>query len=98
MSSSADRIMAAALELAATKGYRNVTRKDVAERAECSIALVTYRMGPIERMQDGIIQAAIYTENLPVLRWALVDGNQRLRDAPVGLRMAVVEYLAAGAA
>ena len=53
------RILDAALGLAEKHGYLNITRKEIAESAGCSVGLVTTRLGAMEKLRDLLMREAV---------------------------------------
>ena len=53
------RLLRAAIEVFAEKGYRNTTLREICGRAEANIAAVNYHFGDKERLYEAVIDHAI---------------------------------------
>lgn len=88
-------IIAAALRLAADKGYQTLTRDDVAAEAGVAAGSVNHEFGTVDNMRDAVIDAAVEERNLVVVAQAIVAGHPAARDAPADLKKEAIETLAA---
>lgn len=70
-------IMRAALRLATETSYVTVTREAIANRAECSNALVSAHCGTMQQLRRAIMGEAIRTRNLTVIAQGLSAKDPR---------------------
>ena len=83
MSSRADQILAAGVELASRVGYQRLTRGQVAEAAGCSVPLISVYFLSAELMREMILTEAVRTGCLPVIAEGLAVGDPIALAAPV---------------
>lgn len=88
------QVLELALDLAKTKGYRNITRGDIAIRANISPALVTYYFTSIEALRVAILKLAIKQSVLEIIAQGLVNEDPLVIQAPKDLKYRAVAYLA----
>lgn len=69
-----ERILAAALKLAAESHYASITREKVAASAGYTPAAVNYHYGTMDGLRDAVVQEAIRSGNLRVTAQAAVNG------------------------
>ena len=93
----AEEIIKAALVLSEIKGYRVVTREEIAEAAGCSPSLVGKYFGDMCTVRDHIMQAAIKYESAEVILQGLVTRDGMALQAPEALRTAAKNRLDAEA-
>jgi AcrR family transcriptional regulator len=89
-----DAILAAAMQIANLKGYKRVTRSDIATRAEIATGSVSYHYGSMKKLQAAMVERAVETENLKMLGQALSDRHPVALKAPESLRRAAAILLA----
>jgi AcrR family transcriptional regulator len=89
-----DKILATAMQLANLKGYKRVTRNDIADRAEVATGSVSYHFKSMKKLQNAMVERAIETENLKVLGQALADRHPLALKAPEALRVRAARQLA----
>jgi AcrR family transcriptional regulator len=65
------RILNAALEVSVGKGYRNITRKDVAGQAGVATGSVTEYFKDMGGLRDAVMVEAIRLEILPIIQQGL---------------------------
>jgi AcrR family transcriptional regulator len=87
-------ILAAATRLAQVKGYRRVTREEVAESAGCVESTVSYHFGDMDAFRTAVVEYAVANEVLDVLADALASRHPAAIAAPEPLRRKAVRYLA----
>lgn len=80
------RMLKAALNLAHTRGYRRVTRKEIAETLLCSTSLVTYHFRTCSRLYTEIMKEAVLTEDLKVIAQGLIARDPAALAAPSKLK------------
>lgn len=81
-----DAILSAAMQLANLKGYKRVTRADIAARAEVAPGSVSYHFGSMVKLRTAMVERAVETENLKLLGQALADRHPTALAAPATLR------------
>jgi AcrR family transcriptional regulator len=89
-----DRILSAAMQVANLKGYKNVTRNDVAVKADAAVGLVNYYFGEMRKLQTEMVKRAIETENLKIVGQALANRHPLAVKAPEALRIRAARVLA----
>lgn len=86
-------ILLAAMTEAKQHGYANVTREQIAQRAECAPGLVSFYFGTMPQMKRAIMSEAIRTRELSIIAQGIVDGHPKAKRAPLELRQAAVSAL-----
>lgn len=92
---SKDIILDAAIMLATHSGFRNVTRKAIAEKAQVGTGTVSYHFGSMARLHTAIIRAGVKRELLVIVAQGLVDKHRDALAAPAALRIKAAKLLAA---
>jgi len=87
------QILAAALELAPSRGYASLTREDIAARAQVPPSLITYHFGTMPDLRRQIMREALRVECLPVIAQGLACRDRRALKAPEELRHRALESL-----
>ncbi len=77
-----DTILTAAVRVAVVRGYRHMTRAEIAAEAGCSEAQVSAVLGTMVQLRRACLGAAIANEVLPVIAQGLAAGDPRARRAP----------------
>lgn len=90
-----DKILAAAMQVANLKGYKAVTRNDVAGKADVAAGSVSYHFGDMKKLQTAMVARAIESGNLKVVAQALADRHPLALKAPDELRKRAALLLAA---
>ena len=85
-------IVSAALDLAETVGFQQVTSEAVARRVACSDALVRQHFGTAA-LQTAMMTEAVRTIRLTVIAQGLAVSHPVALDAPLGLRQAAAAAL-----
>src|SRR5574340_103213 len=86
-------ILTAAMTEAKQHGYANVTREQIAQRAECAPWLVSFYFCTMQHMKRAIMSEAIRTRELSIIAQGIVDGHPKAKRAPLELRQAAVSAL-----
>lgn len=89
------RILDSALELAELRGYRAITREQVAERAGVATGSVNNAYGNMEGLRDAVMAAAVERRVPGVVAQGLADGHPAARAAPQDLKDSALASLAA---
>lgn len=82
------------MQLANLKGFKRVTRNDIADRAEIATGSVSYHYGDMKKLQAAMVARAIETENLKILAQALAERHPLAMKAPEALRIRAARQLA----
>lgn len=90
-----DAILSAAMQLANLKGFKKVTRAEIAAKAKVAPGLVSYHFGDMKGLRDAMVARAVEAKNLKVLAQALADRHPAAVKAPDALRRAAALQLAA---
>lgn len=90
-----DAILSAAMQLANLKGFKKVTRSDIAARAEVAPSLVSYYFKTMKKLRHAMVERAVESQNLKVLAQALAERHPVATKAPDALRRAAALQLAA---
>lgn len=80
------RILAAALPVAVSLGYKNVTRSVVAKAAEVAENTIQHHFGSIPKLKEAILAYAIEKRNLEVIAQAVVARDPAVSDLPDRLK------------
>ena len=86
------RILNAAMSVAIDKGYRNVTRDDVALAAKVSAGSVSGYFTDMQGLRDAMMQESIRLEILPIIRQGLAFCDPLANNAPGELRIKALSY------
>lgn len=87
-------ILATAMQLANLKGYKSVTREDIAKRLEVAEGLVSYHFKNMKKLRDAMVTRAVESENLKMLGQALADRHPVAMNASETLRRAAALKMA----
>ena len=89
-----DKILGAAMQLANLKGFKKVTRQDIASRAKVAAGSVSYHFKSMKKLQAAMVERAVETENLRILGQALAERHPAAAKAPEVLRRAAAMAIA----
>jgi AcrR family transcriptional regulator len=95
-SAPADRtreLLAVALELAATRGWRSITRDDIAVAAGVSPALVSARLGTMDALRRSVMRHAVVQRCVPVVAQGLAVKDRQAMRADETLRAAAAQWV-----
>ena len=81
-----DRIMTAALQIAARVGISATTRDAIAARVPCSAGSVSFHFGERRKLERAIVEAAIAQENLAVIGSAIAERHPSVKNLPDDVR------------
>lgn len=87
-------VLAAALRVAEVRGYRQMTRDEIATEAHCSPALVTAMLGTMTALRRHVLRAAVAGEVLPVIAQGLAARDAHAMRASDKLRRLAGEWMA----
>lgn len=88
-------VLDAALRLAGSRGYRNITRQQVADEAGVAVGSVNNAFGTMDGLRDAVMAAAVDRSLAAIVAQGLADRHPAALGAPATLRNAAVESLAA---
>lgn len=74
-----EKILSAAYAIACKKGYRNLRKREVAQRAEVAEGSVSYHYGTMGALQDAVLLRAAEKGNISILALAWSDQNATAR-------------------
>lgn len=86
-------IIEAAVIVAKDKGYRNMTRAQIAAQAGISAPLVTHYMGGMDTVRDSVMLYAVQTFIPEIVAQGLMDGNGLAQSASDHLKEKAKETL-----
>lgn len=86
-------ILGAAVALARTDGYLNITRDRVAECAGVSMGLVNHHYGSMRDLRHAVMREAVSQRILEIVAQGLAYGNTIAHGAPLELRQDAAQYL-----
>jgi AcrR family transcriptional regulator len=86
-----EQILEAAVETARRKGYAMMTRKDIAERAAVSPALVSAYFGTMVKLRRTVMRYAVRNEVVEVVAQGIVAQDKCALRAPSALKQRAME-------
>lgn len=89
-----ERLLLAALQLAATHGYQKVTRLAVATQCHCAVGLVSRHFFNVQQMRRLIMEEAVRTGDLCVVAQGLAAHDRTALAAPLELRQRAAASIA----
>jgi AcrR family transcriptional regulator len=92
-----EKILAAAVKLAASKGLARLTRKMVARNIRVADSLVSYHFKGMDGLKKAVITQAIKTENLPIIAAAVVMRHPAVAQVAQELKERALASLASAA-
>ena len=88
-----EQILQTALDISIEKGYRNVTRIEIARRMQCAKGLITHYYKGIENLRKIVLQSAIQREIIPILAQNLAVWGEETAQLTPELKQKVLKYL-----
>lgn len=88
-------ILDGAVQIAQRVGFRHVTRRLAATKADCALATVSYHFGSIPKLHDAIMRRAVEMRILSVVAQGLAEKHRAAMDAPYSVRQAAAKLIAA---
>lgn len=88
-----EEILNAAVEVAKQKGYPNITREEIAERAGVSSGLVTTYFDSMTRLKRELMQHAVELEILEIIAQGLTLSDPIAESASITLRAKAIAEL-----
>lgn len=86
-----DVILNAAIEEALIKGYENITRDDIAERAGVAAGTVNSHFKDMFHLRRAVMHCAIQNRHLDILAQGLSEGCDVAKSAPEELKREALE-------
>ena len=87
------RIIIAARTVIRHQGIRSVSRASIAVRARCSLALVSYHFGSMQKLLDAVVEQAVKAEDLEIIAQGLTVRNPEALKASKALRAKAAQCL-----
>lgn len=88
-----DRILTAAVEIAATRGWRSLTRDAVAGATGLAQGTINLRWGTVDRLRAAVMRDAVARGLLDVVAAGLGEQHPDALAAPLEMRRAALERL-----
>lgn len=88
------RILEAAAQLAAERGYQHITRSDVAERAGVAVGSVNNAFGTMDGLRDAVMRKAVADEHGGIVGQGLAARHPVALEAPPRLKERAAASLA----
>lgn len=89
------KILEAAVELAATRGYERITRSEVAAHAGVATGSVNNAFTTMKGLRDAVMRHAVEGSVLAIVAQGLATGHPVARAAPKELKDSALRSLAA---
>jgi len=86
-----DIILNAAVEEALIKGYENITRDNIAERAGVAVGTVNAHFKDMAHLRRAVMHCAIQNHHLDILAQGLAEGCDVARTASEELKREALE-------
>lgn len=87
------QILEAALLVAKKRGFNNVKRKEIADRANVSEALVQHHFGTMVKLKRAVMRAACAQEIVEIVAQGLAIGDSQAKKASPTLKKSAINYL-----
>lgn len=88
-------VLEAAIALAQERGFANITRDLVAERANVAAGSVNNAYGNMDALRDAVMAVAVERELVDIVGQGLAAGHPAARAAPEDLKRVALAKLAA---
>jgi AcrR family transcriptional regulator len=88
-----EQILNTAINLSIEKGYRQLTRRAVANRMQCASALINHYFENIENLRSVVLLTAIEKEIIPILAENFAAWGEETAELPQKLKEKVIRYL-----
>lgn len=88
-----EQILDTAINLFIEKGYRQLTRRAVANRMQCASALINHYFKDIENLRSIVLLTAIEKEILPILAENYAAWGEETAGLSQQLKEKVIRYL-----
>lgn len=88
-----EQILTTAINLALEKGYRQLTRRAIANRMQCASALINHYFDNIDNLRKIVLLTAIEKEILPIIAENFVVWGKETAELPQQLKEKVIRYL-----
>lgn len=88
-------VLDAAVKLAQSRGYRTITRQQVADEAQVAVGSVNNAFGTMDGLRDAVMAAAVDRGLHVIIAQGLADRHPAAVAAPTQLRQEALASLAA---
>jgi len=88
-----EQILDIAINLSIERGYRQLTRRAIANRMQCASGLINHYYDSIENLRAIVLATAIEKEIIPILAENLATWGKETVQLPQELKQKVVKYL-----
>lgn len=86
-------ILNTAINLSIEKGYKNLTRRSVANRIQCASALINHYFEGIENLRTIVLKTALDKEIIPILAENYASWGEETAQLPQDVKQKVIRYL-----
>lgn len=88
-------VLNAAVKLAQSRGYRTITRQQVADEAQVAVGSVNNAFGTMDGLRDAVMAAAVEQGVAAIVAQGLADRHPAAVNAPEPIRRAAAASIAA---
>lgn len=88
-----EQILQTAIQISLEKGYRQLTRRAVANRMHCASSLINHYYEDIDNLRAIVLQTAIEKEIIPIVAENFAIKGTETIELPQPLKQKVVHYL-----
>jgi len=79
-------ILAAALRVATTQGFQNITQSTVAVEAGIVAGLIYHYYSTMGKLRRAVMRAAVHNEVLPIIAYGVIVKDRQALKAPKRIR------------
>lgn len=91
-----DHILRIAVMLAEKKGYRNISREEIAITAEVTPSIVSFHFHSMDKLRMAVMRHALENENLKIIAQGLALQDPWALKAPIRLKKAAAKQMIFG--
>lgn len=88
-----ESILQAAVSVAERDGYKLITRKAVAMKADCAESLINVYFHTMTQLQSDVMRYAVKNDVLKIIAQGLVNGDRRARKVSDEVKTAALKTL-----
>lgn len=88
-----EQILNIAINVSIEKGYRYLTRREVAKRMQCASGLINHYFNGIEDLRNIVLSTAIEREIIPIVAENFAAWGQETAGLSPELKQKVIRYL-----
>lgn len=88
-----EQILNTAINLSLENGYRQLTRRSIANRMQCASALINHYFNGIEELKKIVLKTAIEQEIIPIIADNYIGWGRETAELPQHLKEKVIRYL-----